>query len=170
MEKKKGTKQGRGSENKYKIAIAVEKHKSRKTNKLYVGRIRLKVIENCGAAELTKFVEENVSIEAKVKTDKWTGYNKLKTIGYKHYAEKISDYETDFKGLHNVVSLIKRWILGTFQGKVSPKHIQKDLEEFTFRFNRKHFNLGVKFKRLLEYCINSNPFTYKDLVNQLETS
>lgn len=119
---------------------------------------------------MSKFVEENISLKATVKTDKWSGYNKLQEIGYEHYAKKISNYGTDFKGLDNVVSLIKRWILGTFQGKVSKKHLQKDLDEFTFRFNRKHFNLGIKFKRLLEYSINTKPFIYKDIIRQLEMS
>ncbi|MEA2042697.1 MAG: IS1595 family transposase [Bacteroidota bacterium] len=167
--KKKG-KTGRGSENKHKVAIAVEKMQFKKTGKVYVGRVRLKEVENCGAENLTKFVEDNISTDAVVKTDKWTGYNKLKAVGYDHIAKIIEDYNSEFKGLHNVVSLIKRWILGTFQGKTSQKYIQQYLEEFTFRFNRKHFNIGLKFHRLLEFATITKPLTYRDITEKLVMS
>ena len=163
-------KQGRGSENKLKIVIAVEKIKFKGSYKNYVGRIRLKDIENCGTENLTKFVEDNISLNAIVKTDKWTGYNKLKSVGYNHISKVISDYNADFKGLHNTVSLIKRWILGTFQGKMSKKHIQQYLEEFTFRFNRKFLNIGYKFQRLVEFSVATKPLTYKQIVGKLEMS
>lgn len=168
--KKKGGKQGRGSENKHKVVIAIEKRKYPKTDKNYVGRVRLKAVSNCGSEELTKFVQENINEDATIKTDKWTGYVKLKKLEYNHIAEIISDYNSDFKGLHNVVSLIKRWILGTFQGKTSEKHIQTTLDEFTFMFNRKHFNIGLKFNRLLEFVASSNPLTYREITAKLELS
>ena len=167
--KKKG-KTGRGSENKLKVVIAVEKMQFENSDKVYVGRVRLKEIENCGAEELTKFVEDNISLNAKVKTDKWPGYNKLSSIGYEHIAKKITNYNSEFKGLHNVVSLIKRWVLGTFQGKISQKHIQQYLEEFSFRFNRKHFDIGFKFYRLLEFVTLTKPLTYKEITGKLEMS
>jgi len=167
--KKKG-KAGRGSENKHKIVIAIEKIRFNKTGKIYVGRVRLKEIENCGAEILTKFVEDNISMDAIVKTDKWTGYKKLKSVGYEHIAKIITDYNSEFKGLHNVVSLIKRWILGTFQGKISRKHIQQYLEEFTFRFNRKHRNIGYKFQSLVEFATITKPLTYKQITEKLEVS
>ena len=163
-------KQGRGSENKLKIVIAVEKRKFENSSKQYVERIRLKEVESCSAEELTKFVKENISLDADIKTDKWSGYNKLKEHGYQHIAKKILDYNSDFKGLHNTVSLIKRWILGTLQGKISQKHIQKYLEEFTYRFNRKHLRIGFKFNRLLEFVTITKPLTYRDLIKELEAS
>ena len=36
-----------------------------------------------------------------------------------------------------VVSLLKRWINGTHQGKISSKHLEYYLDEFAFPFNRK---------------------------------
>ena len=39
--------------------------------------------------------------------------------------------------VHLVVSLLKRWLLGTHQGAVSPAHLDYYLDEFTFRFNRR---------------------------------
>ena len=39
---------------------------------------------------------------------------------------------------HLVASLFKRWLLGTHQGRVDHEHVQSYLEEFCFRFNRRH--------------------------------
>ena len=164
--KNKGGKQGRGSENKHKIVIAVEKLKNTKTRKEYVGRLRLKVIGSCSSENLLGFIKDNISIGSCINTDKWPAYNNVSAEGYNHIAEKILDYNTQFKGLHNTVSLIKRWILGTYQGRTSPKQIQWYLEEFIFRFNRKTFNIGLKFDRLLEYSILHKPVTYKQIIGK----
>ncbi len=167
--KEKG-KQGRGAEDKFKVVIAVEKIKNPQTCVEYLGRIRLKEVESCNMENLTEFVNENISIQAQIKTDMWSGYKNLKNIGYSHQAEKIKDYNLDFKYLHQIVALIKRWVLGTFHGRLSKKHIQKYLEEFTFRFNRRHYNIGYRFKRLLEFSVIAKPLTYSDIIEKLETS
>ena len=39
--------------------------------------------------------------------------------------------------VHRVISLLKRWLIGTHQGAVSHKHLEDYLDEFTFRFNRR---------------------------------
>jgi hypothetical protein len=39
--------------------------------------------------------------------------------------------------MSGALSLLKRWILGTYQGSIVPAHLQACLEEFTFRFNRR---------------------------------
>jgi ISXO2 transposase-like protein len=39
--------------------------------------------------------------------------------------------------VHQVISLLKRWLMGTHQGAVSHKHLDYYLDEFTFRFNRR---------------------------------
>ena len=36
--------------------------------------------------------------------------------------------------VHGVVSLLKRWLLGTHQGAVSHEHLDYYLDEFTLRF------------------------------------
>jgi len=36
--------------------------------------------------------------------------------------------------VHRVVSLLKRWLLGTHQGGISNEHLEYYLDEFTFRF------------------------------------
>jgi hypothetical protein len=68
-------------------------------------------------------------------------------------------------GVHRVASLLKRWLLGTHQGSVSPEHLDAYLNEFTFRFNRRTSRRrGLLFYRLLEQAVVTDPVTYRELV------
>ena len=63
-------------------------------------------------------------------------------------------------GVHQIASLLKRWILGTYQGSIVPEHLQSYLEEFTFRFNRRtSITRGLVFRRLLEQAVVTGPIT-----------
>ena len=60
--------------------------------------------------------------------------------------------------VHQVASLLKRWLLGTHQGSVTPAHLNAYLDEFTFRFNRRHSRRrGLLFYRLLEHAVVTAP-------------
>lgn len=53
--------------------------------------------------------------------------------------------------VHRVISLLRRWLMGTHQGAVSHKHLDYYLDEFTFRFNRrKSKSRGKLFFRLAQ--------------------
>jgi len=53
-----------------------------------------------------------------------------------------------------VDSLLKRWLNGTHQGKVSPKYLSYYLEELVFRYNRKLSTYkGKLFYRLMQQTI-----------------
>jgi hypothetical protein len=50
---------------------------------------------------------------------------------------------------HRVISLLKRWLLGTHQGAIAQAHLDNYLDEFTFRFNRRAYkSRGKLFFRL----------------------
>jgi hypothetical protein len=68
-----------------------------------------------------------------------------------------------------IVSLLKRWLLGTHQGAVSDKHMQAYLDEYVFRFNRrKSAQRGLLFYRLLECAMCIPPITYGELVEDID--
>src|SRR5918995_4984388 len=51
--------------------------------------------------------------------------------------------------VHRALALLKRWLLGTHQGSVQPHQLDYYLDEFTFRFNRRHSrHVGLLFYRL----------------------
>jgi len=62
-------------------------------------------------------------------------------------------------------SLAKRWLLGTHQGAVDDAHLASYLNEFVFRFNRRHSrSRGLVFYRVLELAAAHDPVRYRDLI------
>ena len=76
-----------------------------------------------------------------IHTDGWSGYARLPTLGYQHRVAVISGGSDSahvvMPRVHNVASLLKRWLMGTHQGGMQHRHLDYDLDEFTFRFNRR---------------------------------
>ena len=67
--------------------------------------------------------------------------------------------------VHLVDSLVKRWINGTHQGNISPKHLEYYLDEFAFRFNRKLSTYrGKLFFRLMQQAVETQPITLNDII------
>ena len=67
--------------------------------------------------------------------------------------------------VHRVASLLKRWILGTHHGSISPQHLDYYLDEFTFRFNRRTSQArGLLFYRLLQQGLEVAPVSYRQMV------
>lgn len=154
---------GRGAENKTLVAIAVEK-KGRQ-----LGRTRMAVVADGTRDELCGFVEACVEPGSTVRSDGWQGYRDLKNRGYRHdrILQQRSTAEPSelLPGVHRVAGLLKRWLLGTHQGAVSPAHLPYYLDEFTFRFNRrKSKSRGKLFYRLVEQAVAIEPTPYKKLV------
>lgn len=70
-----------------------------------------------------------------------------------------------FPRVHRAASLLKRWLLGTHQGRVQRKHLPYYLDEFVFRFNRRSSrSRGLLFFRLMQQAIALTPIAYRDLV------
>jgi len=156
-------KRGRGSENKVLVAIAVEVNDKHKP-----GRVRMSVIPDASGESLESFVVNNIEQGSTIITDGWRGYSFLGTSDFHHTKILKKDLVDDEKLLprvHMIVSLLKRWLLGTHQGAVSEKHLQAYLDEYVFRFNRrKSAQRGLLFYRLLECAMAIPPTTYDDLV------
>ena len=154
-------KRGRGAEHKCKVAVAIER-KGRK-----FGRVRMQVIENCSANELTPFAINNINSGSCITTDGWKGYSGLGKAGYVHHtvlASKAEDKASVLPGVHLVASLVNRVILGTFQGRFDPQYLQRYLDEYVFRFNRRTSkSVGKRFLRIVQRAVASSPITNKEL-------
>lgn len=157
-----GGKCGRGAEHKCKVAVAVE----RKGRKL--GRVRMQVISRCSADELVGFAKANITKGSNITTDGWKGYSGLENAGYIHrkiLKNQVDDKESVLPGVHLVVSLFKRVILGTFQGRFGEQYLQRLQDEYVFRFNRRTTkSVGKRFWRLMQQALASPPITNNDLV------
>lgn len=160
---------GRGAQGKTAIACAVEKNDGK------TGRVRLAVIENCSKAKLQAFVRGQLTEESTIHTDGWQGYLGIERSGYAHIRDVIDGGEEEahvvLPTVHRVFSLRKRWILGTHQGSVSRKHLQRYLYEFEFRFNRRTSNsLTHLFQRLMEGVVRDGHCPYHAIVGKRKIS
>jgi len=156
-------KRGRGANGKVIVLTAVEKQGKK------FGRIRLQVVPDCSGDVLEQFVCSNVVPGSRVVSDGWKGYNFLSQGNYTYHkiiASKINDKSSVLPGVHRIASLVKRLILGTFQGRFGPEHLQSYLDEYVFRFNRRTSrNIGKKFMRIAQQVTSSTKVIYKQIVN-----
>lgn len=157
-------KQGRGAEEKSLIVVATECIGKQ------IGRVRFKIIPNASKENLLTFIEENIEYGSTIITDGWPSYASIsQDKEYEHIVKVISGSGKNAHELlphvHMVDSLIKRWINGTHQGKISTKHLEYYLDEFVFRFNRKLSNhRGKLFFRLMQQAVTTSPMTYNEII------
>jgi len=153
----KSGKRGRGADGKTLILVAVE-YSERK-----IGRIRLQRIPDVQGTTIQVAVQETVVPGSVIETDGLQSYHGVMEVGYTH---RVVRAETDdlLPHVHLVVSLLKRWLLGTLQGGVHVTHLDYYLDEFTFRFNRRtSHSRGKLFRRVLEYAVQVDPVREQDL-------
>ena len=154
---------GRQTEKKALIVVAAQEEGRG------IGRIRLRQIADASAESLIPFVQDSVEPGSVIHTDGWLGYQPLDKKGYRHAVTFLRGQEESPSELmprvHLVVSLLKRWLIGTHQGAVSHKHLDYYLEEFTFRFNRRRSrSRGKLFFRLAQQAVSIEPVPYAKIV------
>ena len=155
--------QGRYTETKAIVAIAVEIVDEKR-----LGRVRMRCVPDVSADALESFVKEAVEPGSSVLTDGWSAYSRLPALGYDHVVIKKSasahPAHVLMPGVHRVAALVKRWLLGTYQGAVSNEHLNYYLDEFSFRFNRRGSrSRGLLFYRLLEQAAQTGHTSWRGL-------
>lgn len=157
---------GAQTEKKAKVVVAVEVPGEGRTR---VGRVRFQVVDRFTQQTLPDFVRATVAPGATVITDGSPSYDPLGRYGFQHQPRVVgwdrSESSRLLPHVNRVVALVKRWLLGTHQGRVSRKHLQAYLEEFAFRFNRrKSHHVGWLFNRMLQQSLEADPLTYRAIV------
>jgi transposase-like protein len=136
------------------------------------GRIRLQRIPDTSAKTLTGFVQQFVARGTEVITNGRQGYNGLSQLGYRHQPLVLEGKGKQaaialLPRVHRAVSLLKRWLLGIHQGRVSKKHLDYYLDEFAFRFNRRSSgHRGMLFYRLLQQAVAIEATSLEKLVGK----
>ena len=135
-----------------------------------IGRIRMRQVIDASAESLMPFVRASIEPGSVVHTDGWTGYLPLESNGYQHEVTVLKRKKKTPSELlprvHRVISLLKRWLLGTHQGAVSQKHLDYYLDEFTFRFNRRRSrSRGKLFFRLAQQAVAVDAVPYDRIVH-----
>ena len=164
--KQTGKNRGRGTENKVLVAIAVEIDEKK------IGRVRFGIIPDASAESLEGFIENSIEKDSTIITDGWRGYSRIKELGYCHKVtvKKADDNDQMLPHAHLVISLLKRWIMGTLQGSLSDQHMEYYLDEYTFRFNRRtSSSRGKLFYRLIEQAVEIRPVVYREITDRQGT-
>lgn len=134
------------------------------------GRVRANVIKKADTETLLGEIAKHVELGSTVFTDDAGGYRKM-TDDYIH--EVINHAHEYVRGnVHtNTIecfwSLLKRSIKGTYVS-VAPEHLQKYVEEQTFRFNERKGKDLDRFLKLVE-SVSGRRLTYAQLIGY-ETS
>ena len=145
---------GRGVEDKNIVAITVETTGSTR------GRAYLKTLNSLMRTDIEQFVKDHVKTGTIINTDRFKSYCSFNNE-LKHIPLNGSNKSDVLPKVHIVVANLKMWLRGTYN-RLPVKHLQRYLDEFTFRFNRR-WNLENIFDKLLTRCVYTNTITYAEL-------
>ena len=111
-----------------------------------------------------KFAGQSVAKGGEIRTDGLAIYKPSAENGYtlnqKEYDPKKQPKHLHW--IHILISNAKALTGGTFHG-LGPVHLQRYLDEFRYRFNRRRLKSGV-FSRLVSACAFSQKITCHELV------
>ncbi len=101
------------------------------------GRVRMRVVPTHGTVDALTFIRDNIAPGSMIHTDAHGSFNLSRAYGYQHETTVAKRDENPLPTLGRVTTNLKRWLMGTHKGAVSPEHLQAYLNEFVFRFNRR---------------------------------
>jgi len=123
---------------------------------------KIQTIKRLDARRVKSFVKSSIAPGSVIRTDGLNVYRRLSSLGFSHEAIVAGrDKSNLLQWVHIIIYNAKAFITGTFHG-LDDKHIQLYLNEFCYRFNRRHREPEL-FDRLLLACIVSPPLSYDEL-------
>lgn len=127
-------------------------------------RLRVKLVPDDLAVSLVGFVKEIAEPGSTIITDGWKPYMSLTKAGFVHrriVEGKGAGFVNSVPHAHVAMGNCKAWLIGTHKG-VWPRHLAAYLDEFVFRYNRRH-NLPLAFQTLLGLGVNRGPTAYETI-------
>ena len=138
--------------------------KDRKTN-----RVRAAVVSNTNADTLQGFVADSTTPDALVYTDGEAGYDGLpRHEAVKHSVGEYVRGQAHTNGVESFWSLLKRGYYGTYH-KMSPKHLDRYIAEFTGRHNIRDRDTRDQMHHLAAGMIGRR-LTYRALIAKGESA
>lgn len=123
----------------------------------------MEVVNDLKKETIAEFVHSNIKSGSTISSDAYRSYLDLQKQGYKLEVKAFNPKEDSehLKWLHTIVSNAKAFIIGTFHG-LDKKHLQRYLDEFCYRFNRRFFESEL-FNRIVNNCITSQKIKFTEL-------
>jgi len=164
--KNKPLKRGRGSQKKSKVLVMAEsKEVEGKTTKKgkprKVGFLKMQVIDDLKSETIAPIVGQFVSKDAELLTDDSTSYVDLKDKVAKHSPQVIPKELIGEKlpWVHVTISNAKRILLNTYHD-IKPEYLQRYLNEFCYKFNRRYYGEALFERLLIASATYQNQFRY----------
>jgi hypothetical protein len=146
-------KRGRGSQRKSKVLVMAESTLVEQTKQgqksRRVGYLKMKMIDDSRKETINEQVQKLASEATEIDTDGSNSYDDLKDFVDRHNAQVIQKDKVGeiLPWVHIAISNAKRVILNTYHD-VKPEFLQKYLDEFCYKFNRRYYGEAL-FNRLL---------------------
>jgi transposase-like protein len=153
----RGGKTGRGSESKTPVFGVIERG----------GEVAAQVVKHVSKKTLQGIMKSQISRDAIIMTDEWTSYQGLEDTfdsheivnhGRKEYVR--GDVHTN--NIEAFWALLKRGIIGIYH-HVDRKHLDKYVDEFEFRYNRRDLKDAERFHAMFNRC--AGRLTYSKLIS-----
>lgn len=154
--KRIGGTQGRNTKTKTPIFALLERG----------GEVRATVVEDCKMITLEKLIVENVKLGSTLHTDEFHSYNRVGNY-YKHerVTHSAGEYvrgEVHSNGAESFWALFKRGYVGIYH-YMSPKHLQRYVDEFSCRFNTRKAPFIDVFESIIGKVAETTNLPYKVL-------
>ena len=127
--KRSGGKRGRGT-TQNKVVVAISKTEVKECP-MY---LRMQQVPNVKRVTLQEFIDSHVKDGSVVECDGYQTYTGLENVTVETKVYDSAD--GDLHWLHTALSNAKAFLVGTYHGRCL--HLQSYLDEFCFRFNRRH--------------------------------
>ncbi len=150
---------GRRMEQRALIVVAAEE------NGQGIGRIRLHRLLDLSRSSLHGFITQAIEPGSTVRTDGLNAYRDLNGYVHDRQVQRRQTGAHLLPRVHRVISLVKRWLMGTHQGAIANDHLDDYLNEFVFRFNRRtSASRGKLFYRLAQQAVQADPVPFATLI------
>jgi transposase-like protein len=156
---KQSGKRGRGAEKKTVVLAGIEVPDNQ-----HPRFTMLEAVRNMNSEEVQPRLKKRIREKSTIKTDAFSGFRFIPKEGYYHFPKIMKDKESIQEHLpwvHILISNFKMTIRATFHG-VSAKYLQRYLDEFTYRFNRRFWEPQL-FDRLLFACTFCKKISFAEL-------
>lgn len=129
------------------------------------GKVRAKVVKSVKMKDTIPHLFENIAIDSTVYTDNAPMYRFLH-LDYIHdtvnHAREYVRDNVHTNSIENFWSLLKRTIKGTYVS-IQAEHLQKYVEEQSFRYNNRENNDLGRFMELIK-SVSGKGITYQELI------